>query len=204
AKLLRVLETGEVTRLGSNEPHRIDVRIVAATNCDLEEAVRTRRFREDLYYRLHVCPVRVPALRDRPEDIPMLTAHYLEVIATREKRPRQTLLPTALDKLLSYDWPGNVRELIAVLQRAVLLGRAGVIDPDAIQLPSAARPLIAPYRDAKRNFEREYYGELLRTSAGQISRAAKLAHKTRKEIYDAIKRLGFERDVFRSGDTGAE
>jgi two-component system response regulator GlrR len=198
AKLLRVLETGEVTRLGSNEPRSVDVRVVAATNCDLTQAVQDKRFREDLYYRLRVCPIEVPPLRARPDDIPLLVSHYLEVIAAREKRARPTLLPSALDKLLSYDWPGNVRELIAILQRAVLLSQGGVIDEQSIGLPATGRPLITPYRDAKREFERLYYDELLRTASGQISRAAKLAGKTRKEIYDALKRLGFAAEGFRA------
>jgi two-component system response regulator GlrR len=202
AKLLRVLETGEVVRLGANEPRHVDVRIVAATNRDLVEDVRERRFREDLYYRLFVCPIVVPPLRDRPEDIPILVSHYLETLSAREKRARPALMPAALDKLLSYDWPGNVRELIAVLQRAVLLGQAGVIDESAIEVGGSGRPLISPYRDAKREFERTYYEALLRTSSGQISRAAKLAHKTRKEIYDAMKRLGFQRELFRSDQPG--
>jgi two-component system response regulator GlrR len=189
-------------RLGANEARHVDVRIVAATNRDLVEDVRERRFREDLYYRLFVCPIVVPPLRDRPEDIPILVSHYLETLSAREKRARPALMPAALDKLLSYDWPGNVRELIAVLQRAVLLGQAGVIEESAIEVGGSGRPLISPYRDAKREFERTYYEALLRTSSGQISRAAKLAHKTRKEIYDAMKRLGFQRELFRSDQPG--
>jgi DNA-binding NtrC family response regulator len=194
AKLLRVLETQEVARLGSNEPRKVDVRVVAATNQDLTEAVRSKRFREDLYYRLRVCPIEVPPLRARSEDIPFLVEHYLEVLAHKEKKARPMLLPSALQKLLTHDWPGNVRELISCLQRAMLLGTGGLIDDRAIDLPTRERPLIAPYRVAKENFERSYYEQLMRASGGQITLAAKLADKTRKEIYDALKRLGLSRD----------
>ncbi|HUS66871.1 MAG TPA: sigma-54 dependent transcriptional regulator [Kofleriaceae bacterium] len=193
-KLLRVLETHEVSRLGSNEARRVDVRVVAATNRDLEEAVRARTFREDFYYRLNVCPIRVPPLRERAEDIPVLVSHYLDVLAQREKQSRPTLAHSALEKLLSYAWPGNVRELIAVLQRALLLAQGGLIDDRAIDLPAGEKSLIAPYRDAKALFERTYYETLLRTAGGQITLAAKLADKTRKEIYDALARLGLKRD----------
>ncbi|HEX8795957.1 MAG TPA: sigma-54 dependent transcriptional regulator [Polyangiaceae bacterium] len=196
-KLLRVLETGEVTRLGSNESRRCNVRLVAATNRKLEAEVRAGRFREDLFYRVSVCPLVIPPLRDRPEDIPPIATHHLEQIARREQRPPARLTAAALEKLLSHRWPGNVRELANALERAVLLAPEGAIDAPHLLLPEDAAPLIMPYRDAKERFEHGYYSNVLRTTGGNVSLAAKLAQKTRKEVYDALRRLGLEAGVYR-------
>lgn len=196
-KLLRVLETGEVTRLGSNEARRCNVRVVAATNRKLEAEVRAGRFREDLFYRVSVCPLAIPPLRDRPEDIPPLATHHLDQIARREQRAPARLTPAALEKLLSHRWPGNVRELANSLERAVLLAEQGAIDAGHLLLPEDAAPLILPYREAKEQFEQTYYGNVLRTTGGNVSLAAKLAQKTRKEVYDALRRLGLDAGVYR-------
>ena len=200
-KLLRVLERNEITRLGSSEPKPIDVRLVCATNRDLEEEVKKGRFREDLLYRIRVFPLELPALRERPEDIPALINHHLSLIAERDHHPVPALTPAALEKLLSHHWPGNVRELINVLQRAVLLADRGEIDARHLVLPSSARPAIPAYQQAKGEFEIRYFTQLLRAAAGNVSMAAKLAHKTRKEIYDALKRHQIDPDAFR-GDIG--
>ncbi len=196
-KLLRLLETGEVTRLGSNEARRCNVRLVAATNRKLEVEVRAGRFREDLFYRVSVCPITIPPLRDRPEDIPPLATHHLEQIARREQRPPARLTATALEKLLSHRWPGNVRELANALERAVLLAEQGAIDAAHLLLPENAAPIILPYREAKEQFEQGYYSHVMRTTGGNVSLAAKLAQKTRKEVYDALRRLGLDAGVYR-------
>jgi two-component system response regulator GlrR len=196
-KLLRLLETGEVTRLGSNEARRCNVRVVAATNRKLEAEVRAGRFREDLFYRVSVCPVSIPPLRERPEDIPPLATHHLEQIARREQRSPARLTAAALEKLLSHRWPGNVRELANALERAVLLAEQGAIDAAHLLLPEDAAPLIPPYREAKEQFEHGYYSNVLRTTGGNVSLAAKLAQKTRKEVYDALRRLGLDAGVYR-------
>jgi DNA-binding NtrC family response regulator len=198
AKLLRLLETGEVTRLGSNDRRRVNVRLVAATNRNLHAEVRAGRFREDLYYRVSVYPVHIPPLRDRPEDIPSLVAHHLEEIARRERRPPPRLTHAALERLLTHRWPGNVRELINSLERAILLAEHNVIDSPHIALPQdSAPPLITPYRDAKERFEHDYYSRVLRTAGGNISLVAKLAQKTRKEVYDALRKLGLDAGEYR-------
>jgi transcriptional regulator with GAF, ATPase, and Fis domain len=205
AKLLRVLETGEVQRIGSSEPRKIALRLVTATNRNLERAMKTGAFREDLYYRVMVYPLHVPPLRDRPEDIPQIVTHYLSSIALRENRPTLRLTPAALEKLVSYSWPGNVRELINLLERAALLAEDRIIDAQHILWPQhdrispEAAPTLVPYRDAKGKFEREYYSQLMRTAAGNVSLAAKLGQKTRKEVYDALKRLGIDTTEYRSG-----
>ena len=194
AKLLRVLETSEITRIGSTDRKKVNFRLVTATNRNLEKEVAEGRFREDLYYRVQVYPLHVAALRERPEDIPQLVTHHLSVIGTRENRPSLRLTASALEKLISYRWPGNVRELVNLLERAALLADNRVIDAEHVTFPSgglsSGPALLVPYKEAKAKFEREYYTQLMRTAGGNISLAAKLGQKTRKEIYDALKRCG--------------
>jgi two-component system, NtrC family, response regulator GlrR len=197
AKLLRVLESGEVTKLGSTEPKKIDVRLVTATNRDLGTEVKAGRFREDLYYRVRVCPVPLPPLRERPEDIAPLVFHHVTLISEREHRPEPRFSAAAIDKLLQCQWPGNVRELINVVQRALLMAEHGYIDAEHIELPENSQPAISSYSQARIAFETKYYTQLLRTTSGNISHASKLAKKTRKEIYDAMKRLGLDASRFR-------
>ena len=119
-KLLRVLQQGEFERLGSPRTMRVDVRVVAATNRDLLEEVRAGRFRRDLYYRLNVFPIRMPSLRERRDDIPILTEHLVRCLARKHQRKVDTVPSHVLDSLLAYDWPGNIRELENVLERAVI------------------------------------------------------------------------------------
>ncbi|WP_420067040.1 aliphatic sulfonate ABC transporter substrate-binding protein [Serratia ureilytica] len=133
-KLLRVLQEREITRVGSRKPLKIDVRVIAATHVDLAGAIRQRRFREDLYYRLNVAAVTLPPLRQRPEDIPALTRHFLSLYARRLGRPPLQLTVEAQQALLDYPWPGNVRELENTLHNAVLLSQEGPIAPQQLRL----------------------------------------------------------------------
>jgi two-component system, NtrC family, response regulator GlrR len=199
AKLLRVLETSQVQRVGATEPRAVNFRLVSATNRTLEADVRNGRFREDLYYRIQVYPLVVPPLRERPEDIPAIAVHHLAIIGKRENL-RLRLTADAVEKLVTHAWPGNVRELVNTLERAALLADNGTIVAEHIIISTAganrgATAAIGPYRTAKAQFETAYYSQLLRTSDGNISLAAKIAQKTRKEIYDAIKRLELEREL---------
>jgi len=200
-KLLRVLETGTITRLGTTETRNVAVRVVAATNRNLEEEVARGRFREDLYYRLRVFPLVVPPLRSRPEDIPAIVNHHLALIAAREKRPVPALTAAALERLVHHGWRGNVRELVNTLERAFVL--ANPIDVQHIDLPASSGVMpavggLVPYRDAKAHFEAEYYTQLMRLAGGNVTLASRLSKKTRKEIYDALKRLGLEAAAYRS------
>jgi transcriptional regulator with GAF, ATPase, and Fis domain len=200
AKLLRVLETSEVQRVGSTERTKVKFRLVTATNRNLELEVKHGRFRADLYYRVMVYPVHVPPLRERLEDVPRLVAHHLGVIGQRDGRPALRLTPSALEKLLGYSWPGNVRELVNLLERAALLARNNLVDAEHISFARAAtdtQPMsthrgIVPYREAKAHFERDYYAQLMQAAGGNVTLAAKLGQKTRKEIYDALKRNGLD------------
>jgi len=202
-KLLRVLETSEVQRVGSTQANRVNFRLVSATNRELDKEVANGRFREDLYYRIMVYPLHVPPLRERLEDIPSIVTHHLSAIARRENRPSLRLTAAALERLLSHRWPGNVRELINTLERAVLLASQRVIDAEHIvygRNEAARGTTPIAYRDAKAKFELEYYSQLMRTAGGNVTLAAKLGHKTRKEIYDALKRFDLDATAYRTGD----
>jgi two-component system response regulator AtoC len=150
AKLLHVLQDGEFARVGDDRVRHADVRVIAATNVDLEAAIERRRFREDLYYRLNVIEITVPPLRERREEIPVLVAHLMERIE-REYGQRLQIPPATMQALVRFDWPGNVRELENVLKRAVVLGRASVIDEavaNPTREPSVATVAAPPDRAA--------------------------------------------------------
>jgi transcriptional regulator with GAF, ATPase, and Fis domain len=198
-KLLRVLERNEVVRLGSTEVRPVHARIVAASNRDLRAEVAAGRFREDLYYRLSSYPIHVEPLRRRPEDIPPIVAHHIGLIAGRENRPTPRITQPALERLLGYSWPGNVRELVHVLGRALLTCNDNVLDAGDIDLPEEAGPRsVNPYRDAKQKFESDYYVRLMHIANGNVASAARLADKTRKEVYDALRRLGIDAGEYRA------
>src|SRR6476659_10057860 len=132
AKLLRVMQEREFMRLGGMETIRVDVRIIAATNVDLRKMMEDGRFREDLFYRLHVINVQLPPLRDRKDDIPLLVQHFLEKYGEENRKTGLDLAPESLDLMMAYDWPGNVRELENVIERAVVLSSGNGIGPDLI------------------------------------------------------------------------
>jgi DNA-binding NtrC family response regulator len=178
AKLLRVLQEGMFERVGDAKPTRVDVRVLAATNADLESEIQAGRFRADLYYRLGVVIVRVPPLRERREDIPLLAAHFLSEAAQRLARPVRTLSSAALDALLSYSWPGNVRELRNVIERGVLLAGGELLDVDALPfgqtLQSAAESSDLSLRAVVAAAERRALVEALRRTRGIRKEAARL------------------------------
>jgi formate hydrogenlyase transcriptional activator len=159
AKLLRVLQDREVHRVGSTRPIDVDVRVIAATNQDLEHAVETHAFREDLYYRLSVFPIRIPPLRERRDDVPALADHFAKHFAVKLRKAVNALSPDAVRRLQEYDWPGNIRELQNVIERAVVLTRTAIVEADAIMIHpiSPARPATttqpqpSSFADAERN-----------------------------------------------------
>jgi len=138
AKLLRVLTDGQVLRVGTTQPRRVDVRLLTATHRDLQQRVREGLFREDLYYRLAVVPIAIPPLRERREDIPVLCELFLRQVAQELKLPRRSLRPEALEKLKRYDFPGNARELRNLIERASLLSRGNELGADSFPLPTGA------------------------------------------------------------------
>jgi DNA-binding NtrC family response regulator len=188
ARLLRALQEGEVRRVGANEPVPVDVRIVAATNKDLAAAVKEGRFREDLFYRLAVVSLRIPPLRERPEDIPLLADHFA---AKHGRAEGGVITPAARALLLAYAWPGNVRELENVVARALALNRSGVVVPD--DLPDAVRGVPAGLdlgggdggreRPTLAEVERRYAATVLAEVDGNKTRAAEILGIDRKTLY---------------------
>jgi two-component system response regulator AtoC len=206
AKLLRVLQEKEITRVGGSRAIAVDVRIVAATHQDLEVMVRDGRFREDLYYRLNVIPIRLPALRERPGDLPLLMEHFLREFAVRYGREPAAAPPDLLAAARAYPWPGNVRELRNLCERAVLMGWPAV----APILTGAARPpsslaaladLDAPLLEARaalvERFEREYLVRLLQQHRGKVGEVARAAGIAERNLYEKMKQLGLSRDDYR-------
>jgi DNA-binding NtrC family response regulator len=201
SKLLRVIEEKKVTSLGADRAVDVDVRFIATTNKDLQAEVERGTFRRDLFYRLSVMPVRVPPLRERVEDIPLLAAHFLEQAARRSKKSVRAIAPAGLHALMRYPWPGNARELENVIERAVIVATGAVLDDVARFLaPAGAHApvdLSLPFRDAKarvvEEFERAYIQGLLEAHGGKLSAAAKHADMDPKNFSDKVARYGLRR-----------
>jgi two-component system response regulator HydG len=200
-KLLRVLESGEITRVGSNEPVHVDVRILSATNRDLEAAVESGAFREDLYHRLKVVTIRLPSLAERREDIPLLLDHFLKEHTKRHNKSIQGISTAARRRLLAYDWPGNVRQLRNVIESMVVVDFDGVLDLD--DLPSE----LAPPADGENHsggaggqdglhdlvgkslseLESLFIGETLKVTGGNREEAAEMLGIGERTLYRKIK-----------------
>ena len=205
AKLLRVLETGQVERVGGERARQVDVRVVAATNKRLEQEVKTGRFREDLYYRLNVFPIQVPPLRERTQDLPALTTHFAALAGRRCARPPRTFPPEALDRLRAHHWPGNVRELANLVERLTIIGEAGPVSPHEIQgmlgppavvsdaQSSVDRPLSRGLSDALEQVERDLIEAALETAHGNVAEAARCLETDRGNLYRRMRRLGLGR-----------
>jgi two-component system, NtrC family, response regulator GlrR len=200
-KLLRVLQEQEFYPLGAEQPTRADFRLIAATNQDLWKAVCTGRFREDLYYRIHVIPVILPPLRERQEDIPLLAHHFLRHFTQAVHKSLKAFSPEAMELLMVYHWPGNVRELANVVERAVVLATGDFITPDLILLGQhPSRPLkstLMGFTEARAVFERAYLVQLLTATRGNVSRAAELSGRHRAEIYRLLRKYCLEPTSFK-------
>jgi len=199
AKLLRVLQDGEVRRVGDKKSHRVDTRVVAATARDLEAAVKSGEFREDLYYRLHVVGIRLPPLAERPEDIAPLIRELLAGHAARLGTGAPVLEPEALRALLDYDWPGNVRELANALERAAVLAPGGRIrrsdlPPRIAQGTTGAGPLSGDMtlRDRTGAAETEHIRAALRRAEGNRRRAAELLGISVRSLFYKLKSFGID------------
>jgi len=217
AKILRVLQERELERVGGNRTIKVDVRVLAATNQDLQAKVRQATFREDLYYRLHVVSVALPPLRERREDVPLLVERFLAAICERLRREAKTLSPAAYRALLAYDWPGNVRELEHAIEQAVALSSAAEIDVE--DLPAAIRPQAAAgthdgdarvpagsdgtrsFKEAKQTmverFEREFVTQALARHDGNISKAADELGMYRQQLQAKLAELGIDAESYR-------
>ncbi|MDA8168750.1 MAG: sigma-54 dependent transcriptional regulator [Nitrospiraceae bacterium] len=201
AKLLRALQEGEIERIGGQRPIRIDVRVVAASNRDLEAEVANKRFREDLFYRLNVFPLTIPPLRERREDIPLLAVYFVEKYAAELKIGNRTISPDAIEMLVSYNWKGNVRELENTIERALILCDGDTIKPGHLSLnmssPGPERlhmdsSLEEVSRQAQRIAETERIRRALARSNGNKSRAAEALKVSYKTLLTKVKEYGLE------------
>jgi transcriptional regulator with PAS, ATPase and Fis domain len=211
AKLLRVLQEKEITRVGGVAAIPVDIRVVAATNRSLEEMIRERTFREDLYYRLNVISVEIPPLRERREDIRLLANRFLRLKGRRHGRDQLRFSESVLEALERLPWRGNVRELENLVERLVVLAESDVITTEMLpetmgrrtvssssadgvtKLALSAQAMVEEVPDfkvARESFEREYLEALLRTHGGSVTEAAKHAGMSRRSLYDKIDKLG--------------
>ncbi len=210
-KLLRVIQEKEFMRLGGVDTVRVDVRLIAATNADIEALVRRGEFREDLYYRLNVITLELPPLRERSEDIPLLARHFLGTYAAENDKPLSAISPAALELLMDYRWPGNVRELENAIERAVVLSSGEVLEVEllppsvrsgarggpavGLNLPTAATLPNASFWDAVSDYERQLVIAALLAAGGVQKKAAELLQIKPTTLHEMMKRLGVNAEV---------
>jgi two-component system, NtrC family, nitrogen regulation response regulator NtrX len=207
AKVLRVLQEGEVERLGSARTIKVDVRVIAATNKDLEEEIGKGRFREDLYFRLSVIPIAVPPLRERPEDIPVLVEHFVELLSRENNRRAPKLAPSAVEFLKQQRWKGNVRELRNAIERLIIMGDERIEVDDVrnlVRLESRgggtdngeagdARP--GTLREFKESAERAFLVQRLRENAWNISKTAEVIGTPRSNLYKKLEQYSIRQET---------
>ncbi|HKY72066.1 MAG TPA: sigma-54 dependent transcriptional regulator [Nitrospira sp.] len=191
AKLLRVLQEGEIKRVGGNHPIKVDARVISATNKDLAESVKMKRFRQDLYYRLAVLPLEVPPLRVRREDIPLLVEHFVEESCTRHRQPKRTVSPDVLHALVDAPWPGNVRELQHYIERTVVTKKGSALSCDDLidkgSNGTAAVDLRSVSKCAMKQAERARIVQALQESRGNRAQAAKNLKISRAGLYNKLR-----------------
>ena len=204
-RLLHALDTQRITRIGGNQPISVNVRVIAASQYDLAEAVEQGHFREDLYYRLNVLPLAIPPLREHPEDIPELLECHMRHLHQQEGLPVRAFQRPALERLQQYHWPGNVRELRNLVQRLMILGTGDEITRDEVERTLSGQPQRAeeagegtvaipdlPLREAREQFEREYLQQQLERSEGNMTRLAERVGLERTHLYRKFKALGID------------
>ncbi|MBP8644826.1 MAG: sigma-54-dependent Fis family transcriptional regulator [Syntrophobacteraceae bacterium] len=203
-KLLRVFQEHEFYPVGGVKPAKVDIRLIAATNQDLWKAIRDGKFREDLYYRIHVIPIYLPPLRERLEDIPVLTQHFLQHFSREMGKNIEGIDPEALRCIMAHRWPGNIRELMNVIERAVALADHGRITCAHLLLGQEGKPTppvgharIPSLNEAREEFERAYLTRLLDSTRGNVSRAAAVAGRYRAEFYKLLRKHGVDPSVFK-------
>ncbi len=190
--LLRVLQQKEIRRLGSEEMMLVDVRIIAATNRDLQKAIREKRFREDLYYRLNVISIHIPPLRDRKEDIPLLVKAFIKKYCLEMNKEAPKIVPSALKLLTDYDWPGNVRELENIIERALVIGIGREIVPDDLPFSRGERA-SQPLPKSLKLMEKMHIEGILDENNWNISRAARELDIDRQTLYNKIEKYGIKK-----------
>jgi len=206
AKVLRVLQSQEFRRIGDDQDRRVDVRIITATNRDLDQLVARGGFRQDLYYRINVFPMHLPPLRERPEDIPLLVHHFVHKYRARLGKPLEGISPAALASFQAYDFPGNVRELENKVHQAMVIATGPMIEEHDVSLPNRrpATPRVditRPFREVKQEmidaFEIAYLTELLQVHRGNLAQAARAAGMDRKNLWALVERHHLDRTRFK-------
>jgi two-component system, NtrC family, response regulator GlrR len=201
-KLLRVFQEYQFYPVGGVKPIKVDLRVIAATNQDLWKAISEGRFREDLFYRVHVIPIYLPPLRDRMEDAPLLANHFLRLFSKDMNKKLTNFSPEAMQRLMLHRWPGNVRELANVVERAVALSTEGEITADRLLLGreefSGSRQKMLPLNEAREEFERAYLFQILTATGGNVSRAASVAGRYRAEFYKLLRKYDLDPEAFRN------
>lgn len=201
AKLLRFLQERQVRPVGATQGIDVDVRVMSATHRDLAEEMGAGRFREDLYYRLHVVSLELPRLAERSEDIPLLADRFLREVATPDQRV-QGFTAEAMERLVSQPWPGNIRQLKNTVEQLVALTNPPLIAGDLVeqtlgQDPMASEGGLPSLAEARQSFERDYLERILRTAEGNVARAARLAQRNRTELYKLLHRHGLDPALFK-------
>ncbi len=198
-KLLRVLQERAVRPVGATRAEAVDLRILSATHRDLDAALASGQFREDLYYRINVVSLELPTLAERREDIPLLAEHFLRALARKYGKRLSGFAPDALEALATAAWPGNVRQLQNVVEQVCALATTPLIPRTLVERALRVQPIEAlGYAEAKRRFERNYLIQLLKLTAGNVSDAARLAERNRTEFYRLLQRHGLTPEHFRS------
>ncbi len=206
AKVLRILQERKFERVGGTRTVEVDVRVIAATNKLLDNEIRAGNFREDLFYRLNVVPFRVPSLRERRDDIPLLVEHFLETFCRREGRERKEMVPEAMAMMRNYEWPGNVRELKNIIERLVIMTPGGTISagqlPDYISAVGTSRELdvgktgivheFGTLREAREEFEKEFIIQKLEENDWNITKTAEAIELERSNLHRKIKSYGID------------
>jgi two-component system response regulator GlrR len=201
-KILRVLQEKRVRPVGSTKSVPIDVRIISATHQNLEQAMRTGNFREDLYYRLNVVTLEIPSLSARREDIPLLAVHFLTRLAAKSSKPMRGFAPEALELLVSASWPGNVRQLLNIVEQTFALSTTPIISAALVRQALRDKPGdMLSFADAKRRFEQDYLVQLLQITNGNVSRAARIAKRNRTEFYKLLHRYRLDPSLFKTAKT---
>ena len=200
SKVLRALEEQRFERVGGGEPIEIDIRVIAATNKNLEEEIRKGNFRDDLYFRLNVIPLYVPPLRERPDDLPLLVSHFLELFSREYGQKLKQMTPEAMEQLQQYSWPGNVRELKNLVERLVIMVPPLQIGKEAVEMALQGQTegedrvfySFPSLKEARRYFERKFILRKLKETNFNITQAAKTLHMDRTALHRRIKSLGLE------------
>jgi two-component system response regulator GlrR len=197
-KLLRVLQDRQVRPVGGLQSQPVDVRVISATHRNLETELTAGRFREDLYYRLKVVSLRLPALHERREDIAPLVTHFLNELIARYKKPVTGLAPEAMELLVGAAWPGNVRQLYNVVEQSVALATTPLIPASLVeQAIRREAHEIPPFEQARRRFEREYLAQLLKITDGNVTQASRMAKRNRTEFYKLLQRHQLDPRLFK-------